>query len=214
MRGWGQMLPQFLHPNVQILNEALGGMSTLSFPSERWERILKARPAFLIIQFGHNDQKQEDPNRYAPPEGSYRDHLRRYIGEALSLGIRPILVTPVRRRTFADDGCKLHDTLEPYADATKAVAAETDVPVIDLHLSSRKLFERLGKEGSDGLTVNTLEKPDAPNPDLTHFTELGATEIARLVVLDFAKVSQELANLVKHPLPDSLLAPAPAGATS
>lgn len=205
IRGWGQMLPQFLKPGIQILNEARAGMSTLSFPSENWERILKARPAFLFIQFGHNDQKQEDPKRYASPEGGYRDHLRRYIQEAGSQGIRSILVTPVRRRTFTDDGCKLLDSLAPYADATKAVAAEMDVAVIDLHQSSMELFERLGKDGSDGFTVNRLEKPDEPNPDLTHFTEFGATEIARLVVLDLAKASQELGNWVRQPLPDSTI---------
>jgi len=183
MKGWGQMLPEFLKDDVIVLNEAKSGASTKSFPKENWDRILAARPAFVFIQFGHNDQKQGSPDLFADAATDYRDNLKRYIGEALAVGITPILVTPVCRRTFLNG--KLSDALATYAEAVRAVGAERNVPVIDLHASSAELFESLGDEGSEGYTVNKRINPDAPSPDLTHFTEAGAREMARLVVEGF-----------------------------
>jgi lysophospholipase L1-like esterase len=70
-RGWGQMLPYFFEGGVRIVNRAMNGRSTRSFLREgRWEPILDAlRPGdYVIIQFGHNDEKPEKAERYTPEE--------------------------------------------------------------------------------------------------------------------------------------------------
>src|SRR4051794_25891447 len=95
-RGWGQMLPQFLDDSVAVRNFAVNGRSTKSFIDEgRWTAVLaQLQPGdYVIIQFGHNDEKREDPARYTDPNGSYRDNLRRFVEETRAKGATPILCT-------------------------------------------------------------------------------------------------------------------------
>src|SRR6188768_447979 len=75
LHGWGQVFGTFFTDRVEILNLAASGRSTKSFMAEkRWQKVLEARPDYVFIQFGHNDQKDKT---LAPEEG-YREHLIRY----------------------------------------------------------------------------------------------------------------------------------------
>lgn len=194
--GWGQMLPEFLSPEVTVVNEATGGMSTKNFPPAVWQKVLDARPDYVLIQFGHND------NHKGRPEGTdadtdYKENLRRYVGEARAAGLNPVLVTPPHRRRFKNGS--LTRELAPYADAMKAVSTEMSVPVVDLYASSGALFDRLGEEGSDALTMNDLDRGKKPGSDRTHFTESGAREMARLVAKDLAEVDSVLKSQIRLP---------------
>src|SRR5438067_10884424 len=63
-RGWGQILPIYFKENVHIENHAQNGRSTKSFIDEgRWKTVLdRLRPGdYVIIQFGHNDEKKDKP---------------------------------------------------------------------------------------------------------------------------------------------------------
>src|SRR3982750_2750588 len=74
-RGWGQALPQFLDDGVAVENHAVNGRGTKSFIAEgRWDsvRTRLQRGDFVIMQFGHNDQKVEDSTRYTNPYTGYR----------------------------------------------------------------------------------------------------------------------------------------------
>jgi DNA sulfur modification protein DndE len=106
-RGWGQLFPQYFNSDVFIKNYAVNGRSTKSFLKEgRWDTVMKylQKDDWVFIQFGHNDQKIEDSNRYAAPQTTYRDNLVRFVKDARSKGANPILVTPVMRRKFDKDG--------------------------------------------------------------------------------------------------------------
>src|ERR1044072_5491961 len=70
-RGWGQLLPVFFDDRVEIKNRAVNGRSTKSFIDEkRWDAVLQQlrKDDWVFIQFGHNDEKSEDPTRYAAPQ--------------------------------------------------------------------------------------------------------------------------------------------------
>src|SRR3954468_14182160 len=108
--GWGQALPVFLRPQTRVVNEALSGASSKSFADlGRLDRILTAiAPGdLLLISFGHNDEKIEDPARGTDPWTTFQQCLRRYLDGARAAGARPVLVTPVERRRFTATG-------EPY----------------------------------------------------------------------------------------------------
>lgn len=170
--GWGQVFGEYFNDRVTVLNHAASGRSSKSFRVEkRWEPVLKEKPDFVFIQFGHNDQKGKGPERETDPETTYAENLIRYVTEARTAGIRPVLVTPVARRTFENG--RLVTTLTPYADATKRVAQELKVPVVDLHGASFALYEKLGNEGSSDLNPVVT--------DCTHFSRKGALAIAGLV---------------------------------
>ena len=195
LRGWGQLLPEFLIPEAKVLNEARGGMSTKSFPPAQWQRVLRAKPRFVFIQFGHNDS--HDPGR---PESTnaatdYQTNLKRFIAEARQAGITPILVTPPHRRQFSN-GKVSHD-LDAYVSAMKSVGEATHTPVVDLYGKSGALLESLGENGSAGITVNRLANPESLQEDRTHFTQEGARQLAKIVVSDFPAADPGLTKLLR-----------------
>ena len=207
-RGWGQLFPQYFTDAVQIKNYAVNGRSTKSFIKEgRWDSVMKymRKDDWVFIQFGHNDEKIEDSNRYAAPQALYRANLIRFVNETRAKGGNPILVTPVMRRKFDANG-KFEDTHGEYPDAVRAVAKELNVPLIDLHKSSQQLIEQHGVEGSKKLflwmdTRHFKAAPDGKKDD-THFSEYGASSVASLVCAELREKNIALAKELKlsaHP---------------
>ncbi len=202
-RGWGQLLPAFFGESLTIKNHAMNGRSTKSFIDEgRWDAVLKQLRAgdWVFIQFGHNDEKKEDPTRYAAPHEAYRKNLTRFVEEARSRGAHPVLLTPVMRRRFDKEG-KFFDTHGEYPDAVRTLAKELNVPLIDLHKSTQGLIERHGAEGSKKLFlwIKPGEYKSLPEgrQDDTHFSEYGAREVAALVVANVRKLNLELTRFLK-----------------
>ena len=205
-RGWGQFLPSFLQDGVRIENHARNGRSTKSFLNEgRWDVVLaRLQPGdYVFMQFGHNDSKIEDTTRFAAPHTAYRTNLLRIINETRSKKAIPILITPVCRRRFDEQG-KFFDVHGDYPDVVRELGAEEDVAVIDLQKKSRALFETLGVDKSaerflraDSGFYSALPKG---KKDDTHFVSLGATEVARLVVEEVRRLELPLARYL---VPDS-----------
>lgn len=207
-RGWGQLFPQYLTDEVLVKNYAVNGRSTKSFIKEgRWDSVMKylQKDDYVIIQFGHNDEKIEDSTRYAAPKGLYRENLARFVKDARSKGANPILVTPVMRRKFDGDG-KFVDSHGEYPDAVRTLAKEMNVPLIDLHKSSQTLIEQHGVEGSKKLFLWMGPKhfkaaPDGKKDD-THFSEYGASQVASLVCAEMKEKNLSFVKFLKpsaHP---------------
>jgi lysophospholipase L1-like esterase len=187
---WGQMLPRFFGPTVAIANHAESGESLRSFVAERrLEKIMDTLRAgdFLLIQFGHNDQKKTDAWKatYAAPFDAYKARLSEFIHLARERGATPVLVTSMHRRKFDDSG-HIVNTLEEYPEAVRQVGRETGVPVIDLNAMSRTFYEALGPEGSKRAFVHypagSFPGQTADLADDTHFNAYGAFQLARCVV--------------------------------
>ena len=186
-RGWGQLFPQFLLPGIQVQNHAMNGRSTKSFIKEgRWDTIMSRmrKGDYVLIQFGHNDQKLEDSNRSAPAHGLYKENLIKFVKDTRSKGGFPVLITPVMRRKFDDKG-KFVDQHGDYPGVVKEVAALLKVPMIDLHKSSEALIVKEGVEGSKRLFLNIPQQHfknyKGKEEDNTHFSEYGASAMASLV---------------------------------
>ena len=186
-RGWGMVLPYFFNNKLKIENHARNGRSTKSFLSEgRWQAVLDKLQSgdYVFIQFGHNDEKESDPNRYAPPHTLYKENLERYVKETREKGAVPVLLTPIMRRRF-DDAGKFYDTHGEYPDVVREVAVELDVRLIDLHKKSREVIEKYGEEKSKELFlfIKPGEYDSLPDgkEDNTHFSIKGAYIMANLV---------------------------------
>ncbi len=200
--GWGMALPDYLIDGVEVQNHAVNGRSTKSFRTEgRWQKVMEQlRPGdFVLIQFGHNDQKTEDTTRYAAPQTDYRKNLIRYAEEAKSKGATPVLLTPVMRRKFDASG-QFVDQHGEYPGVVRAIAKEYKLPLIDLHATSREVIVQHGVEGSKELFMHLPPKmyprfPDGKIDD-THFSGYGAAVIAALVADGFRSVAP-LAGLLK-----------------
>ena len=187
--GWGQMLPIFFTRNVAIFNYAKNGRSTRSFLYEgRWDSVVHQlrEGDYVFIQFGHNDSKKDDTSRYAAPRTDYKNNLLRFVREAREKKAIPVLLTPVNRRKYDSSG-KFIDQHGEYPDVVREIATAENVPFIDLHKKSKTLLEKLGPEESKKLFLLSVQ-PNIyhalPNgkDDNTHFTRVGAAQIAQLVV--------------------------------
>ena len=109
-RGWGWALPRFVREDVTVKNHALSGRSSKSFWDEKLFEPVEAEMGagdLLLIQFGHNDEK-DDAERHTDPETTYPEYLNRYIDAAVRKGAQPVLITPVARRFFAGESSVLH----------------------------------------------------------------------------------------------------------
>ena len=191
-RGWGQFITErFRTGTIELTNLAKAGRSTKTFIKEGlWKKALERKPAYILIQFGHNDSHAPDRPESTDAATTYKDFLRRYIDEARAISATPILITPVARRTFAADGT-LEDTLQPYADAMKEVAKEKNVPIIDLHATSKQLVAQLGPDKS--------AKMANKKGDTTHFNEQGARAMADLLMKDLPTAAPSLKELLITP---------------
>lgn len=201
--GWVQVLPQFFKNQVKIDNRAVNGRSTRSFIKEnRWDLIHKNlnKGDYVFIQFGHNDQKINDPDRYTNPHTTYRNNLIRFVLEAREKGAKPVLFSSIARRNFNENGT-LVDTHGAYPLETRLVAIEYKVPFIDLQYLTEKLEESYGVEGSKKLHLH-YESGEHPyykdgKQDDTHLSELGATEVAKLFVSELKKKVPDLITYLK-----------------
>ena len=104
--GIGQVFPLFVKNEYQIVNHAKNGRSTKSFMDEGRLKAIEEQIGagdFLFIQFGHNDEKKEDPTRYTEPFSTYMENLETFIRVAKDHSAYPVLITPLERRCFMDE---------------------------------------------------------------------------------------------------------------
>ncbi|URZ00411.1 rhamnogalacturonan acetylesterase [Clostridium felsineum] len=201
--GWGQVVGQYFSKYVTVDNCAISGRSSKSFIDEGHlnEILSKIKPNdYLLIQFGHNDEKIQDPTRYTDPDTTYKSYLKQYIDGARSHHATPVLITPVSRRSFDANG-KITPSHGKYPSAMIDLAKEENVTVIDLTSVSAAYFENLGPLKTENIFLHLKpdENPNYPNgvSDDTHFQERGAKKVAKLVLKELKKSNCPLKYYIK-----------------
>jgi pectinesterase len=187
--GWGQGFKRYLTDRAECINTSAGGRSSRSFIREnRWDEALKLKSDYYLIQFGHNDEPNKG-DRSTDPNTTFREFMTRYVDDARAIGAKPILVTSLTRRQWDKSGNgKINSSLVPYAEAVKAIAKEKHVPLIDLHASSMKLCEKLGKEKC----IEFSPVKEGNQVDNTHLNTQGSVVFAKLVIDDLVRVAPQL----------------------
>ena len=183
--GWGPGLCAHLRDDAECLDLAKDGRSTKSFLDEGlWRKALDEGGQFYFIQFGHNDQKDQ-LKLHTDPETTFKENLRRYVSDVRRIGGTPVLVTSLTRRNF-DNGKLIIDPLREYAAATREVAAEDHVALVDLYQLSRALIGSMTQEQADQFDM--LKHPDAKaegatatTHDRTHLNDLGKRTFGDMV---------------------------------
>ena len=191
--GWGEPLASMLCADIRVTNHARNGRSTKSFLSEgRWEHLLSQlhKGDVVMIQFGHNDQKINNPALFTGPWEDYKDNLQRFVSDVRERGADPVLLTPIVRRAFNPQGT-LDNTLGDYPASTRAVARTMAVDVIDLNTATKALIEAVGPDASKALYLHLTSGahqnyPEAVQDD-THLSPQGALQVATLVADELLK---------------------------
>jgi lysophospholipase L1-like esterase len=201
--GWGQVLNQFFTAGIEIQNHAMNGRSSKSFRTEgRWNTIEKQlkKGDFVIIQFGHNDQKVKDSTKFTNPYTQYRVNLERYVKETRAKGAIPVLMTSIVRRNFNENGA-LIDTHKEYPLVVRMVADDLNVPFVDMQLLTEQLEIAYGPENSKKLHLHFKEGEEPYYPkgkdDDTHLSKLGADLEAKLAADALKNLKTGLEKFIK-----------------
>ena len=224
-RGWGMALQCYFDDNIFVDDHAVNGRSSKSFINEkRWQKVLeKMKPGdYVIIQFGHNDEKKGDDKRFTEPGSTFDYNLAKFVRETREHGGIPVIMNPVVRRNFttnatrvSDDeslrnttfkdgakqaeGDELKDTHGLYAVAPRDVAKRMNAHFVDATKITHDLEQGLGAEASKKLHMwyQPGEHPALPSgrQDNTHYNIYGAHVVARLLA---DALCQEIPLLKKY----------------
>ncbi|MGX9461249.1 rhamnogalacturonan acetylesterase [Shewanella sp. A14] len=214
--GWGMPFSTFFDGTIVVDNRAKNGRSTRTFISElRWQGVIEQLKIndIVIIQFGHNDQSKHKLDRYTPPD-EFVTNLTQFINDVRERRGIPLLMTPITRRYFDEQG-KIKDTHPIYADLVRRVAKETLVDFIDMERVTQEYFQSLEDAGSAMRFMHLAANvhPNYPNgvTDNTHLNELGAREVAQLVLAQLRVIDHPLVTHLRKPDPKHLNLSAPNG---
>jgi lysophospholipase L1-like esterase len=184
LRGWGQELGFFFNAGaVTVINKSLGGRSSRSFIEDgHWAstKAILQKGDILLISFGTNDRGPV-AERHADT-AQFRQYLSQYVTESRALGAIPVLISTVNQNSWSGttftEGFNIG--VNDYYGAMLRVVNALTVPFIDLEKKSAELFKSLGQSYLTNFIFI------AGN---THFQEMGAVAIAKLVTQGIKELS-------------------------
>lgn len=213
--GWGSQFAPYFTTDVTVQNSAVGGRSIQTWLyegnvtstknsagecalsstaySSRWTAMLNGFKAgdYLIVQFGINDGDTNCPRHVG--SARFKELMNVMVAAAKAKGVNPILVTPVAAITCSGNTAVGN---RGFVTETKAVAASTGVPVIDLHARSVALYNSLGLCPNNGDYTSGAVGAFFCN-DHTHFEAAGAKQIAGLIATALREQGIALASYLK-----------------
>ena len=202
--GWGMPFVYFWDSTVNVENLAKNGRGTSSFRNEGlWQKVMDGAKEgdYVFIQFGHNDEVAT--KKTYTTETEFKNNLKQYVSEARGKKAIPILLTPMARRKFDDNG-KIEGTHDVYSQIVRDVAKEERVILFDMDKKTQQLYQQFGVENSKLLFLQLKpgEHPNYPEgkEDNTHFNELGARLIAQSVLEEIKATIPDLADRVVKPV--------------
>lgn len=167
--GWGSFMNLYFDTNkIEIQNHAKGGRSSRTFLTEgRWDSIMKTikKGDYVLMQFGHNDGGEladtlrargtikgigdESQDIYNPIRKmnetvyTFGHYMRKYANETKSKGAIPIIVSPIPRNIFDENG-KIEK--DKYGIWAKDVAKQTGAYFLDLNTMVIEKYETMGSQ--------------------------------------------------------------------
>ena len=215
-RSWGRETCGYMKDGNQVRNFAKSGASTKSFrDSGTWAKLIAEVHSndFVMIQFGHNDQKRSKAfgreKRWADPNGLFREIIRGWVSEVRAKGATPILASPICRGTFDASGRSLVDAthasdgvcLGSYREAMAELSEELGCDYVDMNSLTKNLMERVGRAEAEKFFVISTGvvrgKDGEPSHDVTHPVKAGAEAFAKLFVEDVCRRGLRAASLFR-----------------
>ncbi len=215
--GYATMLESYLD-GVEVINNALSGRSSKSFVldpeyKKTFDEIKSGD--YLLIGFGHNDEKDDDFLRFSSanlalsnPNSFKYSIYNNYVIPAIKKGAIPIISTPVVRLSKTDNysGTIIHDTKNGnYHKALLELGIEKNITVIDLTIPTLNLYKELGYKKAllHHAITSAIKKDgkldiDIDSVDKTHLNIYGAKYVAYLFLKGILNTNLELKNHIKN----------------
>lgn len=194
---WGQMFTRFIKPEVAVANHGESGETYRdSIGRRRLDKMLSVmKPGdFMLMQFGHNDQKQIASGN-GGPFSTYKQEIKTHVDAVRAHGGTPIIVSPMERRGFDERG-KVKPSLADYAEASRQSAKELGVAFIDLNAMSIPFYETLEAKGAE------FSRKAFAGQDNTHHNNYGSYELAKCVVQSIREQKLPLAKFIADEFKD------------
>lgn len=198
--GWGQQLGLYFDPaKAAVVNRAIGGTSSKSFYDSHWAAVKAlVKPGdYVTIGFGINDSAA-DAARRTIPFTTFKQYLTSFVNETRALGAHPILVATQPRNAWnAGPNPTVYPAYHDYPVASRQLAGELGIPLIDLDQRGIALMQSVGRSYSTNYIYNYYlpgEWPNYPNglADAVHFQEMGAHELAKMVVAGIRSLAADV----------------------
>lgn len=210
--GWGAALYLYFKDDLRIMNLAISGTSSKSFRNtDNYRKFMDGikKGDYLIIGFGHNDEKRGDAtftfaNGDKETEGSFANSLYYYyIKPAIDKGASAILATPIARRDanvlYRSD--YVHVTADgDYPKAIRDLGDELSILVCDLTKHSVDIALQVDKDNdpsNDTLMMHARTGSREICVDDTHTSLFGAVLNAFFVAQDIRNSSSTLSRYLK-----------------
>ncbi len=228
--GYGTQMSNYFDSKAKVTNLAISGRSSLSFINETaYQTMLNNLDEgdYLVIGFGHNDEKSDDLTRFRScnyssiddalnDENSFASSLyNNYIKKALDKGATPILATPITRLDSTNNytGSVVHNTSNGnYTQTIIDLAEKYDLTCIDLTKETSEEYKSLGYNeaiyyhamtkgayDTDGTTI----VPVLSSVDTTHINIYGA----KFVSYEFATLLGDTDCYLKNYVKSDILKP-------
>ncbi|MDE6656446.1 MAG: hypothetical protein K2J85_05590, partial [Anaeroplasmataceae bacterium] len=214
--GYGTQLSLYFDKAITVNNLALSGRSSKSFLTEANYTTLKTKIKagdYLLIGFGHNDEKSDDAARFTDASKPITDSssfqyslYEYYIKLALEKGATPILCTPIVRADKNNNYTAANGHVTStgdYAQAIVELGQEKNVTVIHLRDLTKAKYSSLGYNEAIYYHAMTSGKKEGQNivvdtnsVDTTHLNIYGAKYVAYLVASELAKTKNTLGKYV------------------
>ena len=206
--GWGTQLGGYLTEKATVVNLALSGRSSKSFIAEaNYQTLINSLKEgdYLLIAFGHNDEKSDDDTRFTDASLPYTDEASfgyylytYYVKLAEEKGATPILITPIVRASSDNDYSESEGHVTATGDYRQAIidlGREMGVDVIDMTAITKARYEELGYDEAlkyhavlQGKMNGTEIVENWSSVDKTHLNIYGAKYVAYRIADELAKL--------------------------
>lgn len=153
---------------------------------------IKVQTPPRIKEFYQNTDYPYSDTFYPYESGTFKWYMKQYVDKAREKGAIPILVTPVAR-VFFDENGKItahHGENDGYVSAVIQVANETNCNFVNMFDITKTMYENYGVKVTQGLQNI---KTDG-SMDITHYNKFGSNIVTSLLVKALADQNLPLAN--------------------
>jgi len=176
--GWGMELPGFLTNDVSVINKAVAGSSTKTFPNMDAIIANADKTDYVLISFGHNDSMANDRGVTVD---EYKTNMINFINKITDKKATPVIITSIPQINHSN-GTLIYDKqnpdgIMPYRDAAIEVAKIMGVNYIDL----AGIMAEQAKDMTKEQVLALYEDVVAGKGDASHISKAGAEWVAGII---------------------------------